>query len=249
MRPGTGRGTMTGAVTRRGATGLVLAAALASLIVPAGPAAAGTYERTYLPPFEQATSELAGCESPLCTGETSAAPSGVLGARLRVIAAGLGRSDLVLASVKLTHTLPEPASEVSVDLSAHIDAVYVSAIGAPFARSVTKVALEAGDRNGSAYEYVEEVVADVVADAASPIGEAEDENRGLVLSLTLRRGAGTIPAGPIDITVSLIAETTTISPHAAAGLSSGCAGTCVGVGSIEASISGEARSVTVEETR
>jgi hypothetical protein len=236
------------AITRTGAAGSMLTAALTSLILLlAGPATALTNERTYLPPFDEAFADLSGCDAPWCAGATSAHPGGALSAEIDVVGAGIGRSDLALASVKLTHTVHEPASEVSIDLSVHVDAASASAIGAPFAQSGAKVALEAWPTKASgSYQYVEEVV----AGAESPVGHSEADHQDLVLSVTLGEGPRVIPAGPIEITVFLLAQTTTMPPHVAAlGSADGCTSSCVGVGSVEATISGEARSVTVKEIR
>jgi hypothetical protein len=226
---------------------LALAAALTSLMILAGPATALTLERTYLPPFDHPSTELSGCDAPWCAGETSADPSGALGVELRVLGVGIGRSDMARASVKLTHIVQEPVRQVSIDLNVHIDAAYASAIGAPYAQSAAKVALEALPLNApGSYQYVEAAV----AGAESPVGEAEKEDQDLVLSATLGDGSRLIPAGPIEITVFLIAETTTMQPHAhSAAYADGCASSCLGVGSVEASIAGEARSVTVKEIR
>ncbi len=230
------------AITRRGAAGSVLAAALTSLMMLAGPATALTLERIYLPPFEQSSTQLSGCDAPWCSGDTSADLTGALGAELQVVGAGIGRSDLAGAFVKLTHVVEEPANELTIDLDVHIDAAYTSAIGAPFAQSVAKIGLEASSASGP-FQFAELIV----AAAESPIGEAEKENQDLVISATLGEGPSVVPAGPIEITVFLIAETTTTRPHA--HTADGCASGCLGVGIVEASISGQARSVTVKEVR
>lgn len=234
------------AITRRGAAGSTLAAALTSLMVLlAGPATALTQERTYLPPFEVTYTELSGCDAPWCSGAASADPGGALSAEVEAVGAGVGRTDGALASVKFTHTVVEPASEISIDLSVHIDAASASAIGAPYAQSEAKVALDVWPTKASgSYEYVEEIV----AAAESPIGDADVEGQDLVVSALLGEGPQVIPAGPIEITVFLLAQTTTMPPHAAVS-GAGCASSCLGAGSVAASISGDVRSVTVREIR
>jgi hypothetical protein len=236
------------AITRRGAAGSMLTAALTSLIVLlAGPAGALTTEHTYLPPFDQVSTDLGGCEAPWCAGEVSANPGGALSADLHVVGAGVGRFDLAAGSVKLTHVVGSPASEISIDVSVHIDAAHATAIGAPLARGVTKIGLDAWPTNAAgSFQYAEAVI----AAAEGPIGDTEAEEQDIVISVTLGEGPRVIPAGPIEITVSLVAETTTMPPHAESlGHAEGCAGSCVGVGTVDASISGEARSVTVREIR
>ena len=235
------------AITRRGAAGSMLTAALSLIVLLAGPAGALTTQHTYLPPFDQAFTDFGGCDAPWCAGEVSANPGGALSADLHVVGAGVGRFDLAAGSVKLTHVVGSPASEISIDVSVHIDAAHASAIGAPFARSATKVGLEAWPlKDSGSYQYAEAVI----AAAEAPVGDTEAEEQDIVISVTLGAGPRVIPAGPIEITVSLVAETTTM-PHHAESLwhADGCAGSCVGVGTVDASISGEARGVTVKEIR
>ena len=233
--------------TRRGAASVLTAGLTSLLVLLAGPAGAVTTEHTYGPPFEEAFTVMGGCDSPWCAGEAAADPTGALSADLHVVGAGVGRSDLAVGSVKLTHMIHAPASEVSIDISVHIDGAEAAAIGAPFARSATKVVLDAWPTKAAgSYESMETIV----ASAESPIGSSEAEEGDFVLSVTLGAGDRIIPAGPIEITVSLIAETTTMPPHAhSLAQAGGCAGGCVGVGTVDASISGEAQSVTVKEIR
>jgi len=236
------------AITRRGAVGSMLTAALTSLIVLlAGPAGAFTTQHAYLPPFEEVLTDLSGCDAPWCAGEVSANPGGALSADLRVVGAGVGRSDMASGSVKLTHVVDAPASEISIAVSVHIDAAHASAIGAPFARSATKVSLQAWPlKDSGSYQSSEAVI----AAAEAPVGDTEAEEQDMEISVTLGAGPRVIPAGPIEITVSVVAETTTMPPHAESlGHADSCAGSCVGVGTVDASISGEARSVTVKEIR